>query len=198
MTDEEMGMTALMIPALESTTELIPMDVRPAARDHLLAWDASQRLVAIHESGHAAACGALSIPCRAVDITHRFGGMTQLGSPMEDTALPWETSQRNLDRIVVTLCGSAAERVVLGEHTNGGESDLDAAVGLAMKWIQAGFAGKSTFVGQDGLPFGYLTEAVKTRTIKRIEEVVADAQMPRGRAHDQAPGGHSHHRHGRL
>lgn len=78
---------------------------------------------------------------------------------------------------MVTLCGSAAERVVLGEHTNGGESDLDAAVGLAMKWVQAGFAGKGTFVGQDGLPFGYLTEAVKTRTIKRIEEVVAEAQV---------------------
>ncbi|MBA2700264.1 MAG: hypothetical protein H0U58_01005 [Chloroflexi bacterium] len=129
-------MTALIIPALESTTDLIPMDARPAARDHLLAWDASQRLVAIQDAGHASACGALSIPCRAIDITHRNGGLTQLGSPLEDTALPWETSERMLSRIVVALSGSSAERVVLCEHTNGGESDFDAAVTLALKWFK--------------------------------------------------------------
>jgi hypothetical protein len=46
MTNEETGTTALMIPALETSTELVEMAVRPAARDHLLAWDAGQRLVA--------------------------------------------------------------------------------------------------------------------------------------------------------
>lgn len=67
------------------------------------------------------------------------------------------TSQRLLDRIVV----------VLGEHTDGGESDLDTAVALAMSWIQAGFVGPKVFVGEHGLPYGYLTEAVKTRTRPR-------------------------------
>lgn len=46
-----------------------------------------------------------------------------------------------------------------------------------MKWIQAGFAGPKVFVGEDGLPCCYLTEAVKTRTLARIQEVVAEAQV---------------------
>ena len=33
LTNEETGTTALMVQALESKTELIPMAVRPAARD---------------------------------------------------------------------------------------------------------------------------------------------------------------------
>jgi ATP-dependent Zn protease len=65
---------------------------------------------------------------------------------LEDTAVPWETSQRILDRIIVTFGGSAAERVILGEHTDGSESDFDAAVDLAMRWIQAGFTGPKVFV----------------------------------------------------
>lgn len=46
-----------------------------------------------------------------------------------------------------------------------------------MKWIKAGFAGPGVFVGEDGLAFGYLTDEVKTRTILRIQEVVAEAQV---------------------
>jgi hypothetical protein len=41
----------------------------------------------------------------------------------------------------------------------------------------ARFAGPGVFVGEDGLPFGYLTDEVKTRTILRIQEVVAEAQV---------------------
>ena len=89
MTQEETGV-ALMIPALESSTELIEMAVRPAARDHLLPWDAGQRLVAIHEAGHAVAAAAAptKVPVRAIDITLRHGGTTILGGAFEDTALP--------------------------------------------------------------------------------------------------------------
>ncbi len=47
--EAQTGTTALTIPALKSNTEMVEMTVRPAARDHILAWDASQRLVAIHE-----------------------------------------------------------------------------------------------------------------------------------------------------
>jgi hypothetical protein len=61
MTDEATGMTARMIPALETSTEMVTVDARPAARDQLLAWDASQRLVAIHEAGHACADAAKGI-----------------------------------------------------------------------------------------------------------------------------------------
>jgi ATP-dependent Zn protease len=40
---------------------------------------------------------------------------------------------RMLDNVAVALAGSSAERVILGEHTSGGESDNDNAVSIAMK-----------------------------------------------------------------
>ena len=96
MNSEETSTTTLMIPALETSTELVEMTVRPAARDHLLAWDASQRLVAIHEAGHAVAAAAAptKVPVRAIDITLRHGGATMLGGAFKDTSLPWETQAR--------------------------------------------------------------------------------------------------------
>lgn len=179
MKNEETGMTALMIPALETTAELIPMAVRPAARDHLLQWDASQRLVAIHEAGHAVAAAAAptKVPVRAIDITLRHGGATMLGGPFEDTSLPWETKARMLDNLMVAMAGSSAERQVLGEHTNGSESDFDSAATTAMRFIKAGFGGPGLFLGEDGLPHQYLTSEWKSRTLGRIQELVAEAQV---------------------
>lgn len=178
MMNEETGTTALMIPALETSTELIEMAVRPAARDHILAWDASQRLVAIHEAGHAVAAAAAptKVPVRAIDITLRHGGTTMLGGAFEDTSLPWDTRARMLDNLMVAMAGASAERQVLGEHTNGSETDFDTAVSIGMRFIKAGFGGPGLFVGEDGLPHMYLTSEIKTRTILRIQELVAEAQ----------------------
>ncbi|MES2210160.1 MAG: hypothetical protein V4515_08245 [Chloroflexota bacterium] len=178
MTNEETGTTALMVPGLESKAELIPMAVRPAARDHLLAWDASQRLVAIHEAGHAVAAAAspTKVPVRAIDITLRHGGATILGGAFEDTSLQWDTKARMLDNMLVAMAGSSAERLVLGEHTNGSETDYDNAVATAMRFIRAGFGGPGLFLGEDGLPHMYLTDEWKSKTLARIQELVAEAQ----------------------
>lgn len=156
MTNEETGMTTLMIPALPSTHgDLVQVRISTAARDHLAAWDATSRLEAIHESGHGCAAASASIAVRVMEITSRAGGHTQVATPLDDTTVPWETSGRILDRIVIALSGSAAERVILGEHTTGGETDNDQAVMLAMRWVKAGFAGPGVFLGEDGLGFSY-------------------------------------------
>ena len=179
MTNEETGMTALMIPAMPANGDLVEVRITAAARDHLAAWEATNRLEAIHEAGHgcAAASADIRIPVRVMDITSRAGGHTEVATPLDDTTVPWETSGRILDRIVIALSGSAAERVILGQHTTGGESDNDRAVMLAMRWVKAGFAGPGVFLGEDGLGFSYLTDEVKTRTILRIQEVVNECQV---------------------
>jgi cell division protease FtsH len=178
MTNEEPEVTALTIPALESNTELIEMAVRPAARDHILAWDASQRLVSIHESGHAVAAAAAptKVPVRAIDITLRHGGVTMLGGSFEDTSLPWETKGRMLDFLMIACAGASAEREVLGQHTTGTDPDYDTAVGVAMRFVKADFGGPGLFLGEDGLPHMYLTSEWKSRTLARIHELVAEAQ----------------------
>jgi ATP-dependent Zn protease len=172
------GHDSLMIPALESHTQRIPMEVRPAGRDHLLAWDASQRLVAIHEAGHAVAAAAAptKVPVRAIDITLRHGGATMLGGAFEDTSLQWDPQARMLDNLMVAMAGSSAERQVLGEHTNGSESDYDTATMMAMRFMKAGFGGPGLFLGEDGLPHQFLTSEWKSRTLGRIHELVAEAQ----------------------
>jgi Peptidase family M41 len=142
MNDERADGQALTIPALSiASGDLIKVTIRSAARDHLLGWDAAQRLSAIHESGHACAAAHLGIGVASIDITSRIGGHVEITSPLDDTSIPWETSGRMLDNIVVALAGSAAERVMLGEHTSGGETDNDRAVATAMRWCKAGFAG---------------------------------------------------------
>lgn len=177
MNNDESDSQALTIPAFPiSRDDLVEVSLRPAALDHLAAWDATQRLEAIHEAGHACAAAALGIAVHAIDITSRIGGHTRVTSPLDDTSVPWETSGRMLDNIVVALAGSAAERVVLGEHTSGGEVDNDQAVMIAMRWCKAGFAGPDVFVGEDGLGFTYLTDEVKNRAIARIHEVMTESR----------------------
>ena len=41
-----------------------------------------------------------------------------------------------------------------------------------MQWVKAGFAGPGIAVGEDGVGYGYLTEAIKTRTLVRIQETI--------------------------
>lgn len=46
-----------------------------------------------------------------------------------------------------------------------------------MRFIRAGFGGPGLFVGEDRLPYMYLTDEWKSRTLSRIQELVADAQV---------------------
>jgi|GEM_PF-5476860 len=100
-----------------------------------------------------------------------------LGGSFEDTSLQWDTKGRMLDNLMVAMAGSSAERHVLGEHTNGSESDYDTAVTIALRFIKAGFGGPGLFLGEDGLPHQYLTSEWKSKTLGRIHELVAEAQV---------------------
>lgn len=177
MTNEDKGMSALMIPGLgEVSTEQATLNVRASARGAVLAYEAGQWVTGVHEAGHGCGAAALGIPVRVIDITTRFGGSTQTGSPADDTTIPWETSGRMLDGIVVAMCGAAAEAEILGESSSGSESDYDLAVGRAYRWTQA-FPMDGILIGQGGLPYGYSTEAIRTATILKIEEAVAAARV---------------------
>lgn len=92
-------------------------------------------------------------------------------------SLQWDTKARMLDNLMVAMAGAAAERQVLGEHTNGSESDFDTAVTIGMRFIKAGFGGPGLFVGEDGLPYSYLTSEWKSRSLGRIQELVAEAEV---------------------
>ena len=81
-----------------------------------------------------------------------------------------------LEQMVVLAAGAAAERLLLGDFTDGSVGDLDAMAAAALRFIRVGFA-PGYFVGDDGLPFGYLTDAIKTRSLKKIQQMIAEAQV---------------------
>jgi hypothetical protein len=47
---------------------------------------------------------------------------------------------------------------------------------IASHWPFIGSDYRRLFVGEDGLPHAYLTDAIKTRTLLRIAELVGEAQ----------------------
>ena len=81
-----------------------------------------------------------------------------------------------LDNLMVSCAGASAERQLLGEHTSGSETDFNSAVSTSFRMIKAGFGGPGMFVGEDGLPYGYLTSQIRSRTLERIQELVTEAQ----------------------
>ena len=46
-----------------------------------------------------------------------------------------------------------------------------------MRFVRADFGGPGLFLGEDGLPHMYLTPEWKSRTLGRIQELVAEAKV---------------------
>ncbi len=116
---------------------LVTVDIRQAAADHLVAWDADQRARAIHEAGHVVVARLLGIGVEAVDIKGRHGGATYT-TAVNDDVPETATEAVALDHIAATLGGHAAERLVMGGATLGCRSDLNNATGMAYDLLNAG------------------------------------------------------------
>ena len=92
--------------------------------------------VAYHESGHAVVAAALAGCDRVskVSIVARghTGGFTWF-TPEGDQVL--STRSQLVDRLAAMVAGRAAERVILGEESTGGETDLSQASNLARRMV---------------------------------------------------------------
>jgi cell division protease FtsH len=96
--------------------------------------EAERRRVALHESGHAVVGAALS----GIDDVHRVSVLAR-GRTVAATSLTSEEGVRPTaalqHRLATLLAGVAAERLVLGEVSTGGEGDLEEATELARDMV---------------------------------------------------------------
>ena len=87
-----------------------------------------RRRVAVHEGGHALVANHLGDEVHRVSIVARGRG---IGSVDLDGETPLLTRADLVDRITVLVSGRAAEELVLGSPSTGGEQDLEEATRLA-------------------------------------------------------------------
>jgi cell division protease FtsH len=103
----------------------------PKRRGHLMS-EGERRRIAVHEAGHAVVLGALG---KAADVSRvsivargRAAGRVTAGGDADAVVLSLTQLEAQL---VALLAGTAAEQLVLGEGSTGGEDDLERASALA-------------------------------------------------------------------
>ncbi|MDX7952291.1 AAA family ATPase [Lichenihabitans sp. Uapishka_5] len=107
-------------------SSVLPGDVAWVVRERRGKVDPrTERLVAVHEAGHAVAAVALGIEMDFVDADR---ARTSIRSAANPTADMMETE------IVMTLAGRAAEAIVIGEVTTGAKLDIQSATKAAIAY----------------------------------------------------------------
>lgn len=109
-----------------------------------------RRRIAVHESGHVAACVALRGPAfvYAVRIGVAEGSTSYGDERIPDSMRPDDIAR---DALLIAFAGTAAERALLGEASTGGESDVSGATQLGLRRISAGLTDASTPMDLDHL-----------------------------------------------
>jgi cell division protease FtsH len=168
---------------IEAIDGRISISVSPAAAAHLNAWDSDKKLCSAHEAGHVVLATVLRIRVKEVDVTGRRGGMTMFGEGDDDLS-EWMTASRQFDRIVVSLGGLAAERLLLGELTTGSAVDIADATSLALSRFDSGLDpdapvfSVSSFMGEEPESLREIRAstaiAVVARARSRAEELAAE------------------------
>ncbi len=101
--------------------------------------DEVRRRIAIHEGGHVAAVVATEGPASVYAVrTGAAGGSTSFG----DERVPATMRPDRIARhgLVIAYAGIEAERLLLGDTSAGGESDVTGATAIALRRISAGLA----------------------------------------------------------
>ena len=149
------------------------VEITEAAAEHVAAWDFDQRVTAVHEAAHAVVAAALGVPVKAVDISSRDGGHTEIGVGADN--LPATTTDRMLlDLIVVRQAALHAERLIFGQGTTGSAGDISAATSLAYERIRTGLDPAAPLVVPDGIPYwAGATELLRTQMLEAAHATLA-------------------------
>ena len=125
----------------------------------------ARRRIAVHESGHVAACVALRGPewVYAVRLA-MIEGVTSYGDERIPVHLRPDGEHR--DALVVALAGGAAEEALLGEASLGGREDVKRATDVALERAGVGLAGRATPLA---------LERLEPNVAERLKDDLADA-----------------------
>jgi cell division protease FtsH len=94
----------------------------------------TRRRIAAHEAGHAVVATALGEEVHRVSAVSRGRGLGSVGLDSGEDAVLLSSAEL-FERIVVTVAGRAAEEMLLGTPSTGGEADLERASALARDMV---------------------------------------------------------------
>ena len=152
------------------------VEITEAAAEHVAAWDFDQRVTAVHESAHAIVAFVLGIPVKAVDITLRIGGHTEIGVTADNLPAT-ATDSMLLDQIVVRQAAMVAERLIFGQATTGNADDISAATNLAYERIRSGLDPNGPLVVPDGVPYWASSpEELKTQMLTAVHATLTQCR----------------------
>ncbi len=161
----------------------------PARRSHILTDD-EKRLLAYHESGHAIAARALGLAAgvHKISIVARGRNLGHTTTFADADKLVRRRGEL-FHELVATLAGTAAEVIVFGEGSTGGEADLRRATDLAREMICAygmseevgriavGAKAGEVFLGRDFTNLGSLSEHLLTQVDTETARLVDEAEQ---------------------
>ena len=125
----------------------IPVELLPGQAARAEALNADDQLAALHESGHAVLATVAAnppFPVSGIDIKAR-NPHTSLAEG-DDNMPRWHTTTRYRALLVVDLGGWAAEKILLGEPTTGGDNDLRMATTRALDLLAHGLERDAPFM----------------------------------------------------
>jgi ATP-dependent Zn protease len=171
-------MSGLMPLNLRDSAITMPIDLTAGQAARAEALDADDQLAALHEAGHAVmatVAATPSFPVSSIDIKSRMP-RTELAEG-DDNMPRWHRAARFRALIVVSLGGWAAEKVLLGEPTTGGDDDLTKATRQAVEMIGHGldpdapFISHEAFGGYGQLPVpAWLSDAIAQAAVNTLAE----------------------------
>jgi ATP-dependent Zn protease len=154
----------------------VEVQITEAAAEHVAAWDVDQRVMAIHEAGHAVIGAALGIPIKAVDIKGRHTAHTEVG--IHDDNLPETvTGQNVLDEMTMMLAAGCTERLLIGQGTMGSADDLQRATGLAYRRFNAGLDDDAPFIAPEGIPFAMTATEMEAEFYRAAVATLAECRL---------------------
>jgi cell division protease FtsH len=159
--------------------ETITVSVTPAAARVVLAWNADQRLMAIHEAAHCVAAAVVPsrICVKSSDIKGKHGFGRTDTTENDDDRPTFTPASRIRDQIVVALAGLAAEELILGEGTNGSATDLASASRLAIDLIESGLDPSAPFVSLAAFSYAVpVPEWLRGAVARSMVATLADAR----------------------
>ncbi len=137
--------------------------------------EAALRQIATHEAGHAVLGQHLGLSISSLNVWTRRGGHTSWEPELRGRS-PIHTERDLRDRIVATLGGVVAERILMRSPSTGGSSDLASATRLARAIVETGAWAQSPAVDFDYFMDRSRSPSAMDDRYRAIRDIVRDAE----------------------
>lgn len=144
------------------------------ARTSVAITDADKKITAWHEAGHAVVSLALPSVPDPTHVTIIPRGMSGGHTKLQESEEKFHTSERLRGQLAMSLGGLVAEKLTLGDITQGPGSDLQAATNLAQDMVtKMGMGSSLSVIDSNTLQFN---SSISNSVRKQVEELLNTAE----------------------